>query len=194
MNTKLKHSPVRIVNLTLPRVMSTAPVQAGLLFLGSFMKEIKLTRGNIALVDDKDYNTLNQFKWYCSLKGYAVRHITIGGKRGTQFMHRVINNTPKGLDTDHINRDKLDNRKSNLRSCTHIENLINHGTYKNNKLGINGVHWDKRKSRFKAQIQIDGKQKHLGSFKTAKEASVVFARAEIERLQRIESQFKLAVT
>ena len=87
------------------------------------MKEIKLTQDKVALVDDEDYKWLNEFKWYCAA-GYAARNSPkINGKQSINiFMHREINNTPKGMDTDHISHNRLDNRKVNLRTCTCSEN------------------------------------------------------------------------
>lgn len=74
-----------------------------------------------ALVDQEDYKALSQFKWYLSKDGYAARRKGYG----TTYMHRLVMNTPLGMSTDHINHDKLDNRKSNLRICTHAENMVN---------------------------------------------------------------------
>ena len=85
------------------------------------MKEIPLTRGKFALVDDEDYEWLSQWKWYCSTTGYAVR----GCKNRILYMHREIAKTKPGMLTDHINRNKLDNRKENLRFCSHRENMKN---------------------------------------------------------------------
>jgi len=73
------------------------------------MKRIKLTQEKVALVDDADFEFLNQWKWFYHQTGYA--------KSCHRYMHRLINKTPKGFHTDHINRNKLDNRKSNLRYC-----------------------------------------------------------------------------
>ena len=82
------------------------------------MKEIKLTKGKVAIVDNDDFEFLNIQKWYLSSHGYAVT-----GKSPHQYMHRIINKTPKNLLTDHINRNTLDNRKINLRNAD-IKNLL----------------------------------------------------------------------
>ena len=105
------------------------------------MKKIYLTRGKYAIVDDEDFKILNMHRWYCSNHGYAVRGKSIGGiKRSisakfrdnrlfekrkliTVPMHRQILNCPDDMVVDHINGDKLDNRKENLRICTSSENV-----------------------------------------------------------------------
>ena len=88
-------------------------------------------------------------------------------------MHRLVNDTPEGFITDHINGDKLDNRTINLRTCTYQENQRNKPAQKNNASGIKGVCWEKNGSRikrWKAQIYINKKRKHLGYFLTKEEA------------------------
>lgn len=87
-------------------------------------REIKLTKGKVAIVDAEDYEYLNQWSWHLGMNGnYAVRG-RLKGESGPQTicMHRVINQTPKGMETDHINHDPLDNRKCNLRSATKRQN------------------------------------------------------------------------
>lgn len=93
------------------------------------MKKIPLTQNKYALVDSDDYDFLNQWKWFYS-NGYAVRYVTLnkedGGKKNKIiWMHRVINQTPDGMHTDHINNNRADNRKINLRSCTVSQNRRN---------------------------------------------------------------------
>jgi hypothetical protein len=99
------------------------------------MKTIQLTRGKETIVDVDNYEHLNQWKWQFTTRGYAVRT----ENRKIIFMHRVINNTPEGLDTDHINRNKLDNRKCNLRTVTRSQNFMNINPRKNNTTGVKGV-------------------------------------------------------
>ena len=108
------------------------------------MKKIKLTKGKYALVDDADFSRLNQWKWCYNENGYATRgtHKRINGERISinYSMHRLINKTPDNLFTDHINRNKLDNRKSNLRTITHQQNCFNLSPGKRNKSGCRGVY------------------------------------------------------
>ena len=138
------------------------------------MREIPLTQGKVALVDDEDYDFLNQWKWHIlNARGleYAVRSIWRGVVNGkerndTVLMHREIMATPAYLHTDHINRNGLDNRKSNLRVVTNRENawnLKNQGKYI-------GVTKPKNKNTYRASIRIDGIWTYLGYFKTPEEA------------------------
>lgn len=87
------------------------------------MKEIPLTRGQLAIVDDHWIDRLSRYNWACSPSGYAY---TRSGAF-TLYMHRLIAKTPKGMEADHINRNRLDNQESNLRNVTHAENCKNRG-------------------------------------------------------------------
>lgn len=111
------------------------------------MKKIPLTKGQVALVDDEDYEMVSRYKWYTqdiNKTLYAQRMIVTKGtgKRVTMFMHRLIMNTPQGMDTDHIDRNGLNNQKSNLRICTRTQNLLNRGMLKSNTSGYKGVYLD----------------------------------------------------
>lgn len=135
-------------------------------------KEIPLSQSKVAIVDSDDYEYLSQWKWYYrhdgNGKGYAAR------SRDKVRMHRIINKTPSGMLTDHINRNKLDNRKCNLRTCTSVQNKMNTGLRKDNTSGYKGVVFEKRRNRWVAQIGINGKNKQLGRYKTAKEAAIAY--------------------
>ena len=140
------------------------------------MKKIKLTKGKFALVDNKDFDWLNQWTWCLNSNGYAVRDV--GGRKNKKriLMHRLLNKTPKGLSTDHVNRNKLDNRKSNLRTVTQSQNILNAKLSKNNKSGYNGVTW--YKNRWVARIKINYKSIYLGRYKSLKEAVLARSREE----------------
>lgn len=75
------------------------------------MKKIILASREAVLVDDADYKRLSHWRWHLSTKGYACR---TGPGDKTILMHRVIAHAPKGMDVDHKNENKLDNRRSNL--------------------------------------------------------------------------------
>lgn len=141
----------------------------------STVKEIPLSQGKMALVDVEDFDFINQWKWYYKHdgggKGYAAR------SSDKVRMHRIINKTPNGMLTDHINRNKLDNRKCNLRTCTPTENRINTGLRKDNSSGYKGVSWGKKRKRWIAQMYIDGKNKQIGRYKTPQEAAMAYNQA-----------------
>lgn len=142
------------------------------------MKIISLTRGKSALVDDEDYDRLNQWKWHCLANGYAARK----EKRQYVRMHCLINNTPKGMFTDHKNGDKLDNRKMNLRSCTKSQNMMNIGKRRHNSTGYVGVYKTTLDivNCFRAEIRANGIKYHLGCFKTAIEAARAYDTKALE--------------
>ncbi len=131
-------------------------------------REIPLTKGKVALVDDEDYDHLMQWKWhYCG--GYAMRKER--GRRSdphpTILMHRAILTTPSGMLTDHINLNKLDNRRCNLRICTAAQNNYNRTPYHTRTATsrFKGVRFDRRLNKWQAFIVLQkGKQTHLGYF------------------------------
>ena len=149
------------------------------------MKIIELTKGRQAIVDDSDYKYLNQWKWHYSDGGYAHRsqHIRIGKNKYSCKkirMHRVINNTPDGFITDHINRNKLDNRKCNLRTTNKSVNTINRGKPNNNTSGFKGVYLDSWTGKWRAELKLNRKKISLGRFVEIEDA--IKARLDGEKL------------
>ena len=115
------------------------------------MKEILLENtGNKAKIDDDDYELVVSFgKWYESDGGYAIKKTRVSGKNVSIRMHTLINNTPKNLVTDHINGDRLDNRKGNLRSVTQAINAWNSNRNPNRKYDLpKGVSYDKSRDKY----------------------------------------------
>lgn len=146
------------------------------------MKKIKLTRGLYTYVDDADYHILVKHKWYAAKQPntyYAARTTKINGHKITIWMHRVINKTPEGLKTDHKDGDGLNNVRSNLRSVSHQDNLINNTRKKNGKYSKHrGVTYHRRNQKWQAQITVNWKNIYIGMFDTEEEA------AEAYRLRR----------
>mgnify|MGYP001589655141 CR=1 FL=1 len=134
-----------------------------------FMKKIKLTQNKYAIIDNGDFERVNKLKWYYDSTGYAAHK---SGKIAIR-MHQFILNTPKGMITDHINHDKLDNRKINIRICLRMNNLWNmrksRGKSKYKGVYFNGS--DGRIKRWVAQIRANNKVKNLGYFLTEEEAA-----------------------
>lgn len=126
---------------------------------GGFV-EIPLSKGQIAIIDKGDQEKIAGRRWHSS-HGYAVSYNGIGNPR--LYMHRIINNTPEGLGTDHINGDKLDNRKTNLRNANQSMNCQNRTTnYGSSR--FKGVSFKKENKKWMSYIKIAGKMRHLGYF------------------------------
>ena len=146
------------------------------------MKEILLTQGKVALVDDEDFERLNQYKWYASwdrYNWYATRYThRIAGNRNLIRMHREIMNAPKGIQVDHRNGDGLYNLKENLRLATTQQNAFNKNAHKDNKIGVKGVTWKNHARKFRAQIKANNKIIHLGYFSVLGDADSAYRKAE----------------
>jgi len=129
------------------------------------VKEILLTQGKVALVDDADYEWLSQYKWYAheDCKTFYVRRMskTVNGKRKMLQMHIELIGRKEGLVTDHINGNGLDNRRENLRHVTQSQNCLNRHT-KISKYP--GVTWSKFNKKWYARITVDNNRLHLGYF------------------------------
>lgn len=131
--------------------------------LRGFMKYISLTLGKRAIVDDEDYEYLNSLgSWH--FDRYAKR---VTKKDGVIYMHRLLLEAPKGKTVDHINGNKLDNRRSNLRVVDHSTNCHNRHYSKNKYLGVS---WDKRRAKYKAVVGFQYQRIDIGRFDTAEEA------------------------
>ena len=139
-------------------------------------KEIRLTQGKVALVDDVLFGWLNQFKWFFRKDGYVAKSIynKLTGERKQIRMHREIMNFPDGMEIDHINGDKLDNRRENLRICTMGQNRANRGLQRNSSSGYKGVYFEEARNKWRAQIEINNRRLHLGYFNNAEKAAFAY--------------------
>lgn len=145
---------------------------------GADMKTILLTQNKFTLVDDDVYDSLSRFKWYArrspfALKDfwYAIRRVPRKNGGGFLRMHRVITEAKPGKFVDHINHNGLDNRRENLRICSHKENTQNQLVHRDNATGKKGVGVSHGKTKFRARIRIDGALVHLGYFRSLEEAA-----------------------
>jgi hypothetical protein len=144
-------------------------------------KQIPLSQGKVAIVDDELYDYLAQWKWSVTLNRnrYYARRTDWKTKKKI-YMHRLIANVPSGLMVDHINDDSLDNRRENLRVCTNAQNLVNTGKPKSNTSGFKGVSWSKFAKKYQAYISKNGKRFHLGYFDDNTTAALAYDYAAIE--------------
>lgn len=136
-------------------------------------KAVPLTQGKYALVDEEDYDRVMQYRWCYTKTGYA-HHNKLGR------MHRFIMNTPDDMDTDHIDRDKLNNRKSNLRICNRSENSCNSIGVANSTSKYKGVCWVSSKNKWMAQITHKGKRKFKGYYQRERDAAKAYDEAAIK--------------
>lgn len=145
------------------------------------MVKIPLTQGKVAIIDENDYQLVSSKKWYFDSTGYpASNNRSSTTKCGWKpiRLHTFLLNPPNGMVVDHINRDKLDNRRSNLRIVTHSINHFNSKLLITNKSGINGVFYDKQRKKWTARIEINSKSIFLGRFLTIEEAANARKQAE----------------
>ena len=146
-----------------------------------------LVKGQLMLIDDVDLDLFLNHKWHLTSGGrYIGRSVRVAAyKQKTEWFHRVVaerlyGELPSHIEVDHINRNRYDNRRQNLRLATHAKNVVNASKRKDNTTGVKGVHFDKRSGKYKAQININGKRTCLGSFKTLEEARIVYTRKSLE--------------
>ena len=143
---------------------------------------VPLTQGKFAIIDYADRDRVLAFKWRLGTDGYAIRTRRVGDGPGPHLiqMHRVVLGTPDGLDTDHINERKLDNRRENLRVATRSQNKANRGLQANNPSGFRGVRPWKGGPRWQARIKVAGRGRHLGYFANAEDAARAYDAAAKE--------------
>jgi len=149
------------------------------------MKEIKLTQGKAALVDDDMFDYLNQWKWrYLKGKhertGYAVRNEGNRHNRKMIRMHVVIMKPPPGMEIDHVDLNGCNNQRYNLRICTHSQNQMNINKRRDNTSGYKGVTWNKWHHSWYAFIRINGRRISLGYFYDPKDAARAYDCKAIE--------------
>lgn len=148
------------------------------------MKTIPLTKGYEAIVDDADYDFLMQWKWHALVSGrgvYAERCERPKGQKVSHIMmHRVINKTPDGMDTDHDNGNTLDNRRHNLRSATRAQNMWNRKPNSKGASKYKGVAWHKQHRKWIVAIQHNKKRLFVGLFTNEQEAATAYANKAAE--------------
>ena len=149
------------------------------------MKQIKLSgkygQGKVALIDDEDFERVSQYTWrmlgYQKNRAYPVRTVNhyVDGKRkqAMEYLHNFIMGRKDGMMVDHINRDKLDNRKSNLRHCTRYENYVN-SVFTMSKTGIRGVSWHKKDKVYRVSFSFKGIKYRVGNYKDLESAKLAY--------------------
>lgn len=175
---------IRVNENTANQVQFRTPlVRSGSGLVGFFVGDISmldimaipLSQGLFALVDKENYERLMQHNWFAQKSGntyYAVRNLVTNGKKTRRLMHREILPVAKGVLTDHRNHCGLDNRESNLRSCSHAENGYGQLPQKTTKSKYKGVTSNRRK--WKAQIVHNKKNIYLGTYEDEADAAKAY--------------------
>ena len=140
------------------------------------MKEIKMTQNMVVVVDERDYEELSKYKWRSDGK-YAIRISSLKlGKRRKIYMHVQIMGKIEGLEIDHINGNKLDNRRENLRHVTTAQNQQN-ARGKGGTSKYRGVCWNVNAKKWLAQIRINGEANYIGIYFSEKDAALEYNKA-----------------
>ena len=145
-------------------------------------KAIPISRGMTALIDDEDYEAVSKHKWN-AVKFRNVFYAITSAEGKPLLLHRLITQAPKGAQVDHANGDGLDNRRENLRICTHADNMRNRRMQKNNKTGYRGV--TVKGKKYRACLSLNNKTIHIGVFADPKDA----AKAYDEKAQELYGEF-----
>lgn len=153
---------------------------------------IPLTQGKVAIIDKEDEARVSKYKWFCATRGYAVRVSYNLGKKATIYLHQFIKSSPNGLVGNHINGDRLDNRKANLRACSRQQASRTQIKIKKKTSKYKGVSWDSTKSKWKADIYINNRTVNLSRYVNEDDAARTYNKAasgwfgEFARLNVIE--------
>jgi hypothetical protein len=139
--------------------------------------QIELTKDKVTRVDEDIWHQYGGLKWYAHRGGnkfYAMR-----SDRSRLFLHRIIMAAPEGMEVDHVNGDGLDNRRCNLRICTHHQNTMNRSRYSVNP-AKKGCYWEEKRKRWHALITYQGKPRNIGRYKTLEECHAAYCRTAKE--------------
>lgn len=139
-------------------------------------KEIELTQGYVAIVDDEDYEEISKHKWYakkCRNKVYAVSGSHI-------YMHVLIMLPSDGVIIDHRDGNGLNCTRGNMRYATYSQNGLNRGKSVDNTSGYKGVSFNKARGKWQVRISINGTETHIGLFDNVEDAARAYDRAALE--------------
>lgn len=138
-----------------------------------------LTNGGVTVLDYDDWRRLGHVAWYRIRKATSKTVYAAGYLHGRPAiaLHRAVLDAPSGHQVDHIDRNGLNNRRSNLRLCDHRQNQANTGAHRDSKSGVRGVSWNKRLGKWQAFAKVGGRNRYLGSFDTTEAAATAYDQA-----------------
>ena len=130
-------------------------------------------KNGMVLVDDEDYDWLNKYSWYIN-DGYIVTNIKINNEQNKKYIHRLIIGEQNKFDIDHIDHNKFNNCKNNLRIVNKSQNAMNKKSQKNSSSIFKGVSWNKALKKWKSDIKLNGKSYYLGYFAFEIDAAMAY--------------------
>ncbi len=144
------------------------------------MKEVKLTKGQIAFVDDEDFEFVSKYHWQACPSSDGFKAVSKSGNGPTIFLHRLVMNTPKGMVCDHIDHNQLNCLKSNLRNCKQRQNGRNRRkTFRACTSKFKGVYWDKLNCKWRVHIRFKGQTFEVGSFEVEEIAALAYNKVAV---------------
>jgi hypothetical protein len=146
------------------------------------MKEVPLSRGMVALVDDEDFDRVNAFKWCAirALNGKFYAHRRRSHDNPYVSMHRFVVGAGRGQVVDHRHGNTLDNRRENLRVCTGQQNGWNRSADRRSRTGFKGVHYFAPMGKWQAHIRVNNRKMHLGYHATVEDAAKAYDAAAVK--------------
>ena len=139
----------------------------------------KLPTGRYFIFDAVDTDKVKQHRWTVAESGYVETTSYLKGESVRLRLHRIIVDAPDEMVIDHINGNRWDNRRCNLRIATPMDNSHNHKLFITNSSGYTGVSYEKRRGKYAAYIHVDGRKKHLGYFNDPKTAAKAYDQAAV---------------
>ncbi len=149
-----------------------------------FMKQVPLTKGYFALVDDCDFEELMKYRWFVDVRRHGIYikryKPTEFGKNGNIYLHRqIMGVTDINIKVDHINGNQLDNRRENLRLCSQAQNLMNRKPRKENVHGLKGAYRTPA-GRWQSKLMANGIRLYIGTYDTPEAAARAYDQKAIE--------------
>lgn len=149
------------------------------------MRSISLTQGKVAVVDDHNFDWLNEWKWYAQRVQNGAREVfyaaralpRVGGRQEKVYMHQQIGNRLGFIQVDHRDLNGLNNLDSNLRDATNSQNRANSGKMPGTSSRFKGVSWFSRKLKWAAQVTVFQRKVFLGYFVDEIDAALAYDRA-----------------
>lgn len=134
------------------------------------------------VIDSSDFQLVSKYTWFKGKRGYPTAHYSrkLKASSRTFTLHRLLFGFPESGDIDHIDGNKMNNRRENMRLCSHQQNMFNQKKRCTNSTGYTGVSFSKSAKKYEAYIHHNGKKKNLGLYRTAVEAAIARDKAALE--------------